>query len=213
MASLAHAAFGAFLGRVHGDTRETRATSVALFACLAVVPDADVLGAMLGARDGGPLGHRGFTHSLLFAAALACVAAVFVRQRKARTAAFVFAALASHGILDAMTFDGGGVPLLWPLSDTWFLLPWAPFAAAPKGLSFLSVYGGAVAFVEAACVLPLLAYALLPQRWQVVSGRARVAVATACLLASLGTTALLARSAPALALLAVARSESVAMAR
>ena len=40
-------------------------------AACAVIPDADVIGFQFGVRYGDFWGHRGFTHSILFAALLA----------------------------------------------------------------------------------------------------------------------------------------------
>ena len=49
-------------------------------AC-AIVPDADVIGVPLGIPFGSVLGHRGLSHSLLFAAAFAAiVVALFFRR-------------------------------------------------------------------------------------------------------------------------------------
>ena len=53
---------------------------------IAMLPDADVLAFKLGVAYGHVFGHRGFTHSLLFAFALPTLAMLFHRQLKARTA-------------------------------------------------------------------------------------------------------------------------------
>src|SRR5688572_33398261 len=71
-------------------------------AC-AIAPDLDVIAVPFGARPGDLLGHRGFTHSLLFAAVLASAGlAGIIRawpsmiHRKAIWI-YLFLATASHG--------------------------------------------------------------------------------------------------------------------
>jgi inner membrane protein len=99
----------------------------ALAAILPLVPDLDVLST---ASYGTPLGHRGVTHSLLFALAAGLVAASIV-SRPVRTrwwmlAGLFFAVVASHGLLDALTRGGEGIPFLWPLEGrygNWGPLP------------------------------------------------------------------------------------------
>src|SRR6476620_5972640 len=72
----------------------------------AILPDIDVVGFSLGVRYGDLLGHRGLSHSLVFAAAKAMVAVAAGGYRKRATAcALLFACSASHGLLDAAS-DG-----------------------------------------------------------------------------------------------------------
>ena len=91
-----------------------------------VLPDLDVLGFRLGIAYSHELGHRGFTHSLVFAVALAMAACLFANRLKSRPAlafAFVFVACASHGMLDMLTTGGHGVALFWPFSDDRYFWP------------------------------------------------------------------------------------------
>src|SRR5262245_1457683 len=78
----------------------------------AILPDLDVLAFGLGIAYENALGHRGFTHSLAFAA-LAGLAASYMyrtlRTTSGRAFWFVFLATASHGMLDAFTNGGLGV--------------------------------------------------------------------------------------------------------
>ena len=92
------------------------------------------------------LGHRGFVHSPFFSFLIAVVlSSLFYaiarnlgfRSFLGITAAFTLA-LASHGILDAMTDAGLGVMLLYPFSEERIFLPWRPFYAPPIKLSSLS---------------------------------------------------------------------------
>jgi inner membrane protein len=111
---------------------------LAVAACAAsVLPDADALGYWAGVPYDAPLGHRGFTHSFLFAALLAAAAAAFARRLGAsRGVAFgaVFLAGASHGVLDALTTGGMGVAFLSPFSNARFFLPWRVIQVSPIGV-------------------------------------------------------------------------------
>src|SRR5262249_49880290 len=78
-------------------------------AC-SLLPDVDVIGFRLGIRCADFWGHRGFTHSLLFAALLAAIITVGFRRGVAGMQlllvwAYFFLVTVSHGFLDAMT-DG-----------------------------------------------------------------------------------------------------------
>jgi inner membrane protein len=83
-----------------------------------VVPDLDVIGFRFGIHYGDFWGHRGFTHSLVFAALLAGMVALAIFRRGAmgvgRFALFtyLFLATASHGVLDAMTDGWAGYGIL-----------------------------------------------------------------------------------------------------
>src|SRR6266498_1813476 len=76
-----------------------------------MAPDVDVIGFRFGIHYGDMLGHRGLSHSLLFAAVLSLLLMLRLRltERDARLGTiwlFLFLATVSHGILDAFT-DGG----------------------------------------------------------------------------------------------------------
>src|SRR4051812_4073981 len=71
-----------------------------------ILPDADVVGFKLGISYAQELGHRGVSHSLLFALLLGLLAtalAPWLRARRASAFAFVAAGAASHGLLDMCT--------------------------------------------------------------------------------------------------------------
>jgi inner membrane protein len=132
-------------------------------AVCAVAPDSDVLGVYLGVPFGSVLGHRGLTHSLVFAAALAgaLAPAMVPRGTRLRVWLFLFVATASHGLLDAMTNGGIGVAFFAPFDAGRYYLPWRPIVVSPLGLRpFLSARGVAVLASEAAWVwLPALIFA------------------------------------------------------
>ena len=114
--------------------------ALALGAVCSVIPDLDVVGFSFGIRYGDFLGHRGFTHSLFFAAILATTVMIFFLDGNARVhslfllGAYLFLATASHGFLDALTDGGLGVAFFSPFSTARYFLPWTPVRVAPIGL-------------------------------------------------------------------------------
>lgn len=139
----------------------------------AMLPDADVLAFALHIPYADAFGHRGASHSLLFACVLAAMAAVLAffagrRPRLAPTrarptvastvqaAVFVFICAASHPLLDAMTSGGLGVALAWPWSEQRFFAPWRPIRVSPFAAQFFSARGLATLLSELRWVwLPL----------------------------------------------------------
>jgi len=121
-------------------------------ALCAVVPDADVLGFLVGVPLGSMLGHRGLTHSLTFAAALAGLLAwrLVPSGTRMRLWVYLFLASASHGVLDAMTDGGIGVAFFAPFDAERYYLPWRPIAVSPLGVRrFLTARGVTVLTSEA----------------------------------------------------------------
>jgi inner membrane protein len=109
-----------------------------------VLPDLDVLAFRLGIGYSHEFGHRGFSHSLVFALLVSIAAASVARHLQAtRKAAFFFilAATASHGLLDMLTNGGLGVALAWPVSEHRYFFPWHVIEASP--LSLRRVFGSA----------------------------------------------------------------------
>jgi inner membrane protein len=116
-------------------------------AC-AIAPDADVVGVALGVPFRSLLGHRGLSHSLLFAAVLAAAVVVVFFTRmptevsRARLWLFFFLATASHGVLDALTNGGPGIAFFAPFDNARYFLPWRPVVVSPIGIrSFFSEWG------------------------------------------------------------------------
>jgi inner membrane protein len=102
-----------------------------------VVPDLDVIGFRFGIRYGDFWGHRGFTHSLVFAALLAGIVVFVVFRRgvsgvgRCALLAYIFLATASHGVLDATTNGGLGVAFFSPFENSRYFLPWRPIRVSP----------------------------------------------------------------------------------
>jgi len=118
-----------------------------------VLPDVDSIGLDLGIPYGHILGHRGFSHSILFALVLAVCAALLCQAlRASRGAAFavVFISCASHDLLDALTSGGLGVAFFSPLSNHRYFFPWRPLVVSPLDVDyFFSEWGARVLRSEA----------------------------------------------------------------
>jgi inner membrane protein len=123
-------------------------------AVCSVVPDLDVIGFSFGVHYGDFLGHRGFTHSLLFAFLLAAAAALLSSNGNASGRSlflfwiYLFLATASHGFLDAMTDGGLGVAFFAPFDMTRYFLPWTPVRVAPIGLFLFFSLRGLTVFLS-----------------------------------------------------------------
>jgi inner membrane protein len=141
---------------------------LAIGALCSILPDLDVIGLHFGVRYGDFWGHRGFTHSLVFAALLAS-AAVLLAFRRSCTGiswpalwVYFFLATASHGLLDAMTDGGLGVALFSPFDNRRYFLPWTPIRVSPIGIArFFSARGRAVLQTELLWIwLPAVFFAI-----------------------------------------------------
>jgi inner membrane protein len=148
--------------------RRLPASLIVVAAITSSIPDADVGAFALGIPYGAPFGHRGFTHSILFAVLFsAFVAFAYVRLTKrsvsfALAFAFLFAALVSHGILDAMTDGGMGIGFLIPFSSKRYFLPFRPIRVSPIGPGGFAEEAAAVLISELKWVwAPFAAIALL----------------------------------------------------
>jgi inner membrane protein len=142
-------------------------------AC-AIVPDLDVIGFRFGVHYGDFWGHRGFTHSLVFAVILALLPTVIAfplntSYDRRILWLYLFLAASSHGLLDAVTDGGLGVAFLSPFDLTRYFFPWRPVLVSPIGVGrFFSVRGAAVLRTEIVWIwLPsafLAAFAFLLRR-------------------------------------------------
>ena len=134
---LSHPAVPLALAVALGPNRVPPALTAA--ACAAsILPDIDAAGFALGIPYGHPLGHRGFTHSLVFAILVALAGAASAGHLGAsRGMAFlvVFLSTSSHGLLDAMTTGGLGVAFFSPFSNERFFLPWRGILVSPIGIA------------------------------------------------------------------------------
>jgi inner membrane protein len=176
VASIGHVAVGLLVGRAcEARTTKERVITMGLFGGLGLLPDADAALVAAGFEYESQWGHRGFSHSLLFAVTAGAVAYFLARRWGTKplfTAFLAFLAVASHGLMDSMTYRTRGIPFLWPFTEHRFQLPWRPIPPAPFGEHFISRRGFDVMCIEMIYFLPLTLGALSPS-WTVVQGWAR----------------------------------------
>lgn len=135
----------------------------------AVLPDADVISFKLGIPYASFWGHRGFTHSFVFALFIGLLVTLFFYKKnitkKKKFAYFLFFTLAtaSHAILDAMTNGGLGVAFFSPFDNTRYFFPWRPIQVSPIGIAnFFSERGKRVILSELIYIgLPSLIFILI----------------------------------------------------
>lgn len=140
---------------------------VTLAAICSMAPDVDVLGSRFGIRYGDLWGHRGLTHSLVFAMVfsllglIAGIPLVVGMGRRLLLWLCLFVATASHGLLDAFTDGGLGVAFFSPFDTTRYFFPFRPIAVSPIGVRFFSERGISVLWSEFVWVwIPLLLFFL-----------------------------------------------------
>ena len=145
---ISHAVFASGLGAAGSPGSRMPARYWVTVAIIAALPDLDVVVYPLGLNAPNILGHRGITHSLPFAAVFAALVVRLVFRSPAwrpvwvRLWAVLFVAMASHGVLDALTNGGQGIAFFAPFSDARWHFPWQPIRVSPIGVgAFLSIDG------------------------------------------------------------------------
>jgi len=148
MASLfGHAFIAIALGKSFSRNQQTWKLILIAIVC-AIIPDADVIGFQFGIPYSSFWGHRGFSHSLLFALLFSIlVTAIFYRKQFFSKKGFIlllffFLCVASHSVLDALTNGGYGVAFFSPFDNSRYFFPFTPIKVSPIGvLRFFSERG------------------------------------------------------------------------
>jgi inner membrane protein len=130
-----------------------------------VLPDLDCIGFHTKVPYDHPLGHRGFSHSILFALLWALVLTILAfKKSTAKFKIFVvlFLSTISHGILDAFTNGGQGVGFFIPFNNERFFFPMRPIEASPLSIaSFfeqaLPILTNEILWIGIPCLLVFLA--------------------------------------------------------
>jgi inner membrane protein len=167
MASLfTHALVGSALGQASDGEWRKDLRFWGLVVTSSILPDVDSIGFHAGVPYGALWGHRGMTHSLLFAAIVAAgLTLVFRRTFPSawKLGALLFAVIVSHGILDAMTNGGLGVAFFAPFDTQRYFFSWRPIQVSPIGISrFFTWRGVRILGSEALWIwLPALVFAAL----------------------------------------------------
>ena len=145
-----------------GLGRRTIPWRVLLVGCLfSILPDIDVIGFELGVSYYSPWGHRGFTHSVVFALFCAAATTCYFRVFETRPVIiflFLTIAMVSHGLLDALTYGGLGVAFAWPIDDSRYFFSTRPLPVSTIGIKrFFNFWGRYVLEKEMVLVwLPML---------------------------------------------------------
>ncbi|MBL6446024.1 metal-dependent hydrolase [Fulvivirga sp. 29W222] len=166
-----HALVAASLGTSY-PSKFTTAKFFILGAVCSILPDADVISFKLGIPYEAFWGHRGFTHSFVFALIVGVVITILFYRHSMRSPKalgyvfYFFLCTASHGILDALTSGGLGVAFFSPFDNSRYFFPWRPIKVSPIGIgNFFSKWGANVLLSETAWIgLPSAAFMLLTRK-------------------------------------------------
>lgn len=157
---VAHACVGAGVVAVirpHSNAKSDLWLPMLLGAILANCPDLDFIVARMTQDHGW---HRGPTHSLFFALVVGLIILAVMGASRWREAVGYGLALMSHGLLDfAATKLGGGVELLWPLTNERFKLGLVGVSEVLHGFGLVEMLKASV--TEALIFIPLLLVVLL----------------------------------------------------
>lgn len=150
-----HAFFG--IGLSKAFSRKTSFKILVFAAICTIIPDADVLAFKFGIPYESPWGHRGFSHSILFASIFSfIVKQLFFRRIRLFSLEggslwfLFFLCVLSHSILDSLTNGGLGVGYFIPFENSRYFSPWRPVQVSPIGVrNFFSEWGLRVILSEA----------------------------------------------------------------
>src|SRR5262249_13612910 len=114
-----------------------------LAALCGAVPDFDYAWNPQGLSDSW-WGHRGISHTPLFALVFATLLvwlAFRSADRETRTRVWIafFLATVSHGLIDALSLRGPGIPFFFPFSTVRYHFPWRPIRPAPHGPGIIAM--------------------------------------------------------------------------
>ncbi|HEY5725291.1 MAG TPA: metal-dependent hydrolase [Methylomirabilota bacterium] len=165
---MTHAVVAWGLGRVLTRFRRLPARLWVLAGVLAMLPDLDVAARLLGIPAGSPWAHRGITHSLTAALLVSLVVAALACRGTGLPLlagwGILALAMASHGVLDALTDGGSGVAFLAPFDDTRYFFPWRPIRVSPFWGGFFTPRGLETVTSEALWVWVPLAVLVMSAR-------------------------------------------------
>lgn len=140
-----------------------------LMIFLTLFPDLDVIAFRFGVPYESQWGHRGFSHSIVFALLLSFFFLPFsdyFKTTKRTLYVLTFLSTLSHSLMDALTNGGLGVALFWPLTSERYFFPLRPVEVSPIGVrGFLSLRGLIVVFSEILWIwIPIMCSSLLVRK-------------------------------------------------
>ncbi|HEV8597758.1 MAG TPA: metal-dependent hydrolase [Gemmatimonadales bacterium] len=128
----------------------------------AAIPDLDTVWGYRMVGSDSWFAHRGITHTPVFAGLLAALVVKLafpeVRSGKERWRLWAALCLAtlSHGLLDALSGYGAGIPFCFPFSTERYFFRWRPITASPDA------YGHGIARLLLKSIRPELLWIWLP---------------------------------------------------
>lgn len=151
-----------FLGSGQRPHRKIILTCIAL----SLLPDADVIAFAFGIPYESQWGHRGFTHSLVFALGCGLLCSLVFKENKKNIFLLTTLSTFSHPLFDMLTNGGLGVALWWPFDTGRYFFPWRPVEVSPIGIgNFIGLRGVRVLVSEFLILwLPLLSLGYLTKR-------------------------------------------------
>jgi inner membrane protein len=180
---ITHAAVGACAVIAVANAATPRRFMVLSILC-AMLPDIDVLAFLFGIPHDGIFGHRGVTHSVLFAVSTGGMVVMFffreiqLLSRQWWTHSLYFSSIIlMHGVLDAFTNGGEGVAFLAPFNVQRFFSEFTPIEVSPVNLlDFFDGRGYNILATEIVWVLaPAMTMALLARLLLAVGRRRQAA--------------------------------------
>ena len=171
--AFSHAFIAVALGKMYTRVSMPRRFWWLSMAC-AVLPDADVVGLYWSIPYASVFGHRGLSHSLMFAVLLGLLVVMCAFRAVPAwsgawwaLAAYFATVTASHGVLDALTNGGLGIAFFAPFDTTRYFFPWRPVQVSPIRIgAFFSARGwhilqseGVFLWVPALCLYGIVALA------------------------------------------------------
>ena len=137
--------------------KQVRPITLIVAGFCAFAPDLDVLSFRFGIPYASEWGHRGWTHSLMFALVVGGLIGLMFSgltawslmlsgqttwSRQTTVTAWFMLSMASHPLLDMLTNGGRGCALWWPFTLERIFFPWRPIQVSPMSVSdFISPWG------------------------------------------------------------------------
>lgn len=152
--------------------QQTRTATLLMAGFCAFAPDLDVLAFRFGIPYGSQWGHRGWTHSVVFALIFGALMTLLLKAVSPKgsvsykTGIWLIISTLSHPLLDMMTNGGRGCALWWPFSTERLFFPVRPIQVSPMGVrGFISEWGLRVLMSEMIWIgIPALSMVLI-LRW------------------------------------------------
>jgi len=161
---ITHGLAAVIIGKSFIKNKQSPGFWFSLVLC-SLIPDIDVVGVKFGIAYGDFWGHRGFTHSLVFALIVGFVVGLVFYRRLGiassewwRYVALYSTVTATHGIFDAMTNGGLGIAFFAHFDNGRYFFPWTPVQVTRVGFhNFLSLKGFRILVSEGIYILmPIL---------------------------------------------------------